>query len=75
MLHLVCDVRAMLRTWMSSAMLLVVRCALLAAYEMLQFRVFAVATRMCKHAARVILHVVCCLLHVVCYLLSVAFCT
>ncbi len=59
----------------ASRMLLVVHWPLLTAHEMRQCRVFAVATRMCKHAARVLLHVVCCLLHVVCYLLSVAFCT
>ncbi len=42
----------------AARMLLVVRCPLLAAHEMRQCRVFAVATRMCKHAARVLLHVV-----------------
>ena len=59
----------------ASRMLLVVCCPLLTANETWRCRVFAVATRMCKHAARVLLHVVCCLLHVVCYPLSVAFCT
>jgi hypothetical protein len=70
-----CRVSALVVEYNASRMLLVVRWPLLVAHEMRQCRLFAVATRMCKHAARVLLHVVCCLLRVVCYLLSVAFCT